>query len=623
MTPKLKRFSAATAAIVLTATSLPSAFAQKPVLQVRGQQTAQQSEEEQKAGQEIEKKALSLLDELISESGSLTLAENRIHVQSSGVEMLWKFDEPRARALVREVMGQIVALSQEYAAQAGDPVYNRPSPQHRDNSHLRQRLLRFLATRDSKLALEFLRATRSPQTAEMRPPGLPDPERHLELQLAAQAADSDPQFALQLAEESIAKDLNYQTIDLWNAVQRKDPRAGARLAGEIVGKLKSADLLSAYDKLQLAFNMLHRLKRLTNENAQTEASRVNLAEMQQAFREILELVVSAAFTITSSTLLDQSQADRARNLLAQLRGFLPDIDKHLPSRAAAIRAKFAQFDKAMNRSPQQKFYEEFNVQMNNKSSQEILALASKAPAEVRDHAYIQAAQRAVGEGDIETARRIVKENVRDKLQANQILASIEHNHSERAAHEGKFDVARGILAKLRSNEERASFLARWALMAANKGDQKGARQFIEEARGLLGDRMQSQLNLQAQISIANAAVTFDPDSSFAIAEAAIERLNRVIAAGLEMAAFDRGQEGEMQIESGELHRARSSGFDQLLNVLAQKDFDRTAGLLRQWQPVEVRMAMSLMLLESIFSGQFAHRPPPPPPFRRTVIERIH
>jgi hypothetical protein len=627
----LKKLSTIAAAVVLIGASQLSAFAQRPV--ARSPQPPQQTEEEQKAAKEFERKALALLDELIVESASLALPENRIYVQSRAAEMLWKFDEPRARALVREVMDQIVALSQESAARDGEQFYGQRRIVHRDHSYLRQRLISFLAGRDSKLALEFLRTTRAPQTPAARPIGAPDQEKHLEMQLAAQAAGNDLPLALQIAEESIEKDLNYQTLELWSAVQRKDPQAGARLAIQIVSKLKSADILSNYDKSGLAFNLLQRLKSLSEQAANqqraatTSASTLqtnpaNPVELQQAFREILEMVVSAALKLAPTNLIERAEAERARGLLAQLQTFEPDIEKHLPARIAAVRAKLAQFDKATNRpQPQQQFYEQFQLQMVNKSPQEIVALAAKAPAEMRDYVYQQAAQKADGLGDFETAKKIIRENIQNKQSADQYLAMMEYSQAERSANEGKYDEARSIFSKLRSDEDRASHLARWAATAANKGDLKVARQFIEEARGLLGDKMQTQMSVQAQVSIASAAAGFDAGISFAIAEAAIERLNRLAAAGMEIVVFDGGQEGETWIESGEMWRVNNTGIGQLLATLARKDFDRTAGLQRQWRPDEVRISMCLSFLESVFNTQFARYPAPlapPPPVRRVI-----
>ncbi len=624
---KLKKLSTTAAAVLICASQL-SAFAQKPI--TRSPQPPRQTEEEQKATKELERKALALLDELIVESASLTLPENRIYVQSRAVEMLWKFDEPRARALVREVMEQIVALWQENAARDGEQFYGQRRVIRRDNSYLRQRLIGFLAQRDSQLALEFLRATRNPQASGARPIGAPDQEKNLEIQLAARAAENDPQLALQIAEESVERDLNYQTVELWNAVQRKNPQAGARLAGEIVSKLKSADILNSYDKSGLAFNLLQRLKSLSAQAANQQKAATNStltnqiypAELQQAFRELLEMVVSAALKITPSNLIERAEAERARSILARLQLYVPDIEKHFPTRAAAVRAKLAQFDRAAARpQPKQQIYEQFQRQMVNKSPQEMVALAANAPAEMRDSVYYQAAQKAVGLGDAETAKKIIRENIQNKQSAEQFLASMEYRQAERSASEGKYDEARSILAKLRSDEERASHLARWAVTASNKGDRKVARQFIEEARGLLGDKMQTQMSLRAQISIANAAAGFDAEISFAIAEAAIERLNRLTAAGMEIAAFDSGREGETWIESGEMQRMNNAGIGQLLVTLARKDFDRTVGLQRQWQPNEVKISMCLTLLESIFNTQFARfpaPPPPPPPARRII-----
>ena len=141
-------------------------------------------------------------------------------------------------------------------------------------------------------------------------------------------------------------------------------------------------------------------------------------------------------------MINQEEANKARSLLVQIPNYLPDIEKILPARAAAVRAKVTQFDNAKYGSPYEKFYSEYGRDLHLKSLQELVALAPKAPQDVRQNVYYQAVNKAIEQGDEETARKIVKENIPDKWQANDLLSNIERRTTDRAVGEGKYAEAR-------------------------------------------------------------------------------------------------------------------------------------------------------------------------------------
>src|SRR5437899_2353151 len=63
--------------------------------------------EKKKAREEREKKTLALVDEIITESQSLKLPENRIRVDIGLVGALWPRDEKRARSLFKEAAASL------------------------------------------------------------------------------------------------------------------------------------------------------------------------------------------------------------------------------------------------------------------------------------------------------------------------------------------------------------------------------------------------------------------------------------------------------------------------------------------------------------------------------------
>jgi hypothetical protein len=580
-------------------------------IQLTPESNAQEAEEAKKAQAELEKKALAFLEQLISDSASFTLAENRVYVQAKAVELLWKHDETRARAIARDVMSQIAAFNSELTSAGEQDIY-LPSIQMlaRRSGHIgsmRNQLVRFLSSADSKFALEFLRATRRPDTADSRMGGDRNQEKYIEYQLAAQVAGSDPQLSFQMAEELIRNGLNYQVFSILNNLRNKDPQLGARLANDIVEKIKTTDLLSGYDNINFTNQMLSYLKsqmaQAANAQKGSSVSPLPMPDAQQAYRDVLNSYVSAALKLTSRTLVNPQEADKGRNLLRTIKGFLPDVETHLPSRAVALRAKLKEFDDVMYYSPQDKYYEEYNQKIQNKSSQELMSMASNAPQEVRDFIYQQAVQRAVDAGDKEAARKIAREHLPNQSYANQIIANSERQSAERAVGEGKYDEALRLLTQFGLEQDKASTLARWASSALAKGDEKTALRLLEEARGMLGVKVQTRQQLNAQSSIAVAYLKINPEVSFELVERAIERLNEVIAAQLELNSFNGGREGEQFIGSGEISSVHAINFNYIGTELMRKDFDRTVSLLDRWQLKEAKIMTSLGALQNLLSNQ--------------------
>jgi hypothetical protein len=264
-----KVFSAVrTALIVLSLASSLSAQQPSPP------QEPQQTEEEKKASKELEKKALALIDELVAESASLRLAENRVHILTTASDLLWARDEERARALAREAMDQVVAQMREAREKAAqeEGQYSDPRyPRRYGPTYLRQTVLNMLARRDAKLALEFLQLTRSLRPNDnSRDPGEEQQDKMVEMNLASQIAENDPQTALRMAEEYLDGKLDYQAVNLWSILQRKDPKAASALTEKIISSLKSQDPLGDYNASGIVFNVLSVLRSRAYEAANAQ-----------------------------------------------------------------------------------------------------------------------------------------------------------------------------------------------------------------------------------------------------------------------------------------------------------------------------------------------------------------
>jgi hypothetical protein len=601
----LKRFMAPFLAALLIC---PPAMAQTPTPPQPQQEGKSQNEDK-----ELEKKALALLDELVGEAMSLKLVENRIYVLTTAADLFWKHNEDRARALLAEAVNQFMVVNQPSPSQVSsqsEPNGLRTLQAMSARMELRTQLLQTLAAKDSRMALDFLRASRLPDTVKW--PGgkgsSPDFEKDFEMQLAARIAENDPSAALQIAQESLKQGINHQVYEIWANLLNKDPKAAAKLSGDILSAIKSTDVSKDYQAIYIVTSMLTQLR------SQMRSSRSNAKdsqppqEAQEMFRDLLELMVATALKVTAAQLLDVQEQGRARDLLTQVQVFLPEIEKYLPSRAPAARAKLAQFDKAFYRQPETPAALE---DLENKSPDDLIAMAAKSQEETRDMLYSQAVMKLIEQGDTARARQITKDFLPDDGSQESLFAVIDRKETERAIRESKLEDARKSLSQLGSNEERAMALIELAAKAEAEKDQKSQRELLKEAGELLGDQMETRSQVEAQMVLAAASLNLDQDRAFEILGSAIDRLNMVLNAVATITRFDQGgatplaganaanaMDGEMLLNAGEFANI-TNNLDQQLLAFARKDLDRTVTTLKRWEVNEIRLAICLTLLNRI------------------------
>jgi hypothetical protein len=574
----------------------------------------------QKIEKALEKKALGLLDEMVDEAMTLKLVENRIYALTLAAKLHWSRNENRARALLREAISQFMLIEQP--SEPDDPQALQTMQLRIE---LRTQLLQEVAAVDSKMALEFLRASRLPdakKTLGGKGAG-PDFERQFEIQLAIRAAENDPQTALQIAEDTLKDGLNPQVCEIWSNLLGKDPKAASKLSGEIMSMMKSSDMTKTYQPTAVAFSMLDTLRaRIQEEQKAGQASPpsqtagLSLQEMQQTTRDLLDLIISAALKVTASQLMDINEQGQVRNLLMQVQTLMPEIEKQLPARVGAVRAKLSQFDKAFYH-PQSASGDYIFNDAEKRSPDELLAGAANAPADIKEMVYRQAAMKFLEQGDAARARQIAKDHLSGGIPGDPLLAGIEQAEREQALAQGRLEEAHKSISRMRSAEDRATALIGLAMKAEASQDQKTQRQLLAEAGELLGDQMETRAQVEAQLNLAAAQLNVNADRGFEIFGSAIDRLNVVLNAVTTLAKFDQrggifdgsSQDGEMRLSAGDYGNV-TSNLDQQTLAFARKDFDRTVALIKHLQVNEVRLAMCLSLVSGILGEQKERRPYP-------------
>jgi hypothetical protein len=555
-----------------------------------------------KISKELEQKALVMLDEIIKDAQSFRVAENRLRLKALAASLLWKHDEARARIYFKETMAGIVDLLNDQNEDDAPQLHIFPGV-----AQLRREVVQMLASRDPRMAREFLRATRPPkrsQTVSYNRYGELFNDLQLEYSLATQIIETDPKQALELAEENLSRGFTYELINTLSTLKVKDREAAAKLASAIVAKLRTENLSGNSEAANVAFSMLNVVFDSSTESEGQETKKEKPLLDQQGMRELLEMNITLALNSPSYS-----------GPLETLSALLPQVQKYAPARLAELRRKMAQHkttattiassgndeDEAAPPAPD---WAGIQSTVEKGTPEDLLTAAAKAPPGMREHLYNAAAMKFAEKGDVERAREIINTNIADPNMRKNYLSQLDQQASFSAAEQGKMEQVRKSLANLRTNEERAMTLAQIATTLLAKGEKKVARQLLEEAQGFVSYRARNITQLGAQLMVVQAYAKLNPERSLTMLEPIVDQLNELLAAAVTLGGFIldqevmRDDEIRMEVFTGALPFA-TGYFMPDLRSLAVADFDRTRALAERFQRDEIRMMARLLVVQSV------------------------
>jgi hypothetical protein len=556
---------------------------------------------------ELEKKAVGLVEDALAEAEGLKLVENRVRAQTVAVRLLWPRDEKSARTLFKAAADEVVALNNSVDAE--DPQFYNAA---QTVTQLRTELLQAVTPYDPKLALEFLRATRQTYAAAYHGFGQPDQEQMLEMNLASQIAMQDPRQAVSLAEESLSKGgVTTGLVRVLEQIRMKDPAAASKLAGDIIKRIRPEDLSNNYEVSGAAVQLLS-MTRPADPVSTGPQQTVTVIEGpmptvgpvsgpvsnnlidRQTRAELIEKIIAAATS-------DTTNQNSVYNLFNALQGIMPELERYAPARVIALRRKAEAMERSIN--PMGAIIRPYQELMQSGSVEAMLEAAPKAPPEVRDQLYMQAAWKSLGDGsDVERARQIV-EHIANPQQRAQMRRGLEQQAQWRTAQKGNFAEARQLISRLPTVEEKVNALVQIASTAVNAGDRQTARQVLAEARSLFGGRAQSYPQFSTMLQLASVYAQVDAEESFEMVESAIDHLNELIDAAALVNGFgqDSFREDELRPQGGYMWNELINLCASTLAVLAPTDFERAHADAKRFRRADARVMAQLMLAQHLIN----------------------
>ncbi|HEY3104741.1 MAG TPA: hypothetical protein VGJ69_14220 [Pyrinomonadaceae bacterium] len=567
----------------------------------------EKAQKELEQRQELERKTLGLLDEVISGAWGLKLPENRSFIQASAANLLWTRDEKRARNLFWEALNglglQTETVDDATTKDPKDPK-SKGAPAKTENNEKAQRqyfetyaarrnFLTMVARRDPQLALDMLRATRQPPIQQTNPNfRLPD-ESNLEQEIANEVAERDPKRALQIARESLAKGLTFQVVNLLTRLNQLNQEIGAEFAGDIIDKLETTSLTTDPEAFWMALNLLVSARTPTpkTENDETPSfvwHPLKLSDDQK--RELVEMLTDAALSASTN----QNQA-------GSLSEIMPEIEAFAPDRVAKVKAKLAQVTSKLTNEQQD--WKTYNSLFRNATPEQMIRSAGTIGDEQRNELYREAVILAVMRNRADALREVINTEVEDETRRKSLIDSLDAEQVAAAVNKGKSEELQKLLPLIRLKEQRAMAMAELAIMLEKKGQHEEALKLLDEAEPLVKVDFNSESKSQALLALMLAYALVDPGKAFAIMEPIIDRANDNISKLLLLDKIVRSgavKNGEIvMLSPGVPLDFAMFKYGPGVVALAKADFNRTRAAADRFQRNELKLMARLLMVHSI------------------------
>jgi len=569
---------------------------------VRAQETAPpttdaQKEKEAEQRQELERKTLALLNEIASAAWSLKVPENRLFVMSNAADLLWSFDEKRARTLFWDALNLTSPAVGNASENLSKAERDKLMQAYFSAFSLRQSLLLRVARRDAQLALDMLRATRQvPPKQSAKESWLPD-DRQLEQRIASVVVARDPAQALQVARQSLAKGLTWELMSLLDQLNEKDSEKASQFAGEIIGKLQSVNVATDFHASIIAVQLLAisrvpdhpRLNVLGVEGPKV----LSLNDEQK--RQLVELLTNAALSVSANS-----------NLLHRISHVMPEVQQFFPERRTPLDRKLAAFNETL--SKRERDQNTYNELISHGTAEEIVRSAANADDETRRWLYHEAAMVAIVQGKTDSFRDFLSKEVNDSGERTKILESLDTEEITTAVFRKRLDDLRKLLPKIVRKEERARAMAEVAVMLKEKGEDEEAASLLDEAASLIKTDLTDERQTNALLTLLCASAIVDPAKAFTLAERTVDRANSQISL---LMLLDRVvKSGAVKKNEIVLEQSGTLPLDVMLfrygqgvAALAKADFNRTRALADRFDRNELKLMGQLLIVKGILQPQ--------------------
>jgi len=580
------------------------------------QETASPTEsktEKEKAQKELEKQVLKMLDQAVGDAGTLKLATNRAIVYAIAGDLYWKFDEKRARELFRNSANDVIAGNLEAEKEKKDS--DDPFMQLYDLSDVRNEVLPLIAKHDADLALELLVQTRPAKLAEeLAKAAQPNAKQEggmmnfnpsrirvqqeiaLEQRFAVLAAEQNPDKAIKLIKDSLAKGISWNVLTLLQKLHQKDEKKAAGLADEVVRKITETDLAKKSEDLGAAIRFL---QYATNPNAQTKANQKQFKFSDAQARDIANKL--------AATFLQPSNSLEITMAMTQT---MSSLEKLVPEKTVLLKQR--QTEAMKNLPPEIKRMQDRQKLWNpNSTPEEILADLPKLNESDKVFAYNSLTNKIAQVEDEERAKKLI-EQIPDEKAREKAAEQYQSAKISRTAKDGNLDEAKKLIGSLNKKKTQIQKLVALATDFHKKGgekDRETAANLMKDAKRLANEYPEDEDELNDLMEIVKGYAVVNPVEAFRIFEPIVDQINDYVQATAILSKYNKRNR---TFKKGELLlKASGYSWDGLLlfryinqiQLLGKADLNRTSSLADKFARSDARTIVKLFVAQGFLQEE--------------------
>ncbi len=500
--------------------------------------------EKEKKQKELEKQVLDILDQAIGDADTLKLPQNRAIVYAIAGDLYWKFDEKRARKLFRDSGNEILAANSEAEnekKQSDDPYF-----QLYEFSDIRNEILPMIAKHDADLALELLVQTRSAKIAEAlakandpnakQDGGMmnfnPDQYRvrqeiGLEQSFAVLAAEQNPDKAIKLIKDSLAKGISWNVLSLLQKINQKDEKKANSLADDVVRKIIDTDLTKKREDMSAAIRFL---QFATNPNqAKATAKEKPFKFTDAQMRSIADKLITTFM-----------QPSNSLEMTMGISMVMKDLEKIAPDRVPLLKQKQAE---AMKNLPPElkRFQQQEKLWNQNSTPEEILADLPKLNEFEKRSAHNALSYKIAQIEDEARAKKLIEQIPDEKARAN-AAEQYESAKINRTAKEGKLDEAKKLIGNLSKKKTQIQKLVALAMEFHKKEtekDRETAVNLMKDAKALANEYPEDEDELNDLMEIVKGYAVIDSSEAFRIFDPIVDQINDFVQASAILSKYNK------------------------------------------------------------------------------------
>ena len=563
--------------------------------------------EKDKVQKELEAQVLKMLDQAVGDAATLKLAQNRAVVYSIAGDLYWKFDEKRAREFFRNSANDIIVGNDE--AEKEKKADEDPYAGVFDYDDIRSEILPLVAKHDADLALEMLTQTRPAKIAEaMAKAAQPNarqegemfnysPEKYrvqqeiaLEQRFALLAAEQNPDKAIKLIKDSLAKGISWNVLPLLQKLNQKSEKKAGELADEVIRKILDTDLTKRREDLGAALRFL---QYATNPNTSKTTKEKQFKFSDSQLKDLAGKIADTFLQPTNSLEITMGMTQ-----------VMPSLEKLVPEKMPLLKQR--QEEAMKNLPPELKRMQQNEKIWNpNSTPEEIIAVLPKLNEYEKASAYQSITQKIAQIEDEARAKKLI-EQIPDEKARERASEQFESNRISRTAKDGKLDEAKKLIGNLNKKKTQVQKLVALAMEFYKKDtekDRETAAGLMKDARKLTNEFPEDEDELNDLMEIVKGYAIVKPDEAFRIFDPVIDQINDFVQASAILSKYNKRngafKKGEllMKVNGFSWDRLLLFRYIEQIQMLGKADLNRMNAFSDRLARTDTRTMVKLFVAQ--------------------------